>query len=255
MHACIKSSQTKLLGARVLLAVCCDVKYILNQTEEHYTIACIPAYNEAATIGDIIGRCQGIVDVVVVCDDGSTDDTARIAEQLNAVVVSHTRNLGYGAALRSLFQKARELEPMYLVTLDGDGQHDPADIPNLLGLLEGGEFDVVIGTRFHDYEEDKIAGLRRWGIRLITWLVNQQGYSVSDAQSGLRAYNRKAYNGVEITEDGMGASLDLFFQAKRLGLRVGENPIEVSPDPRRRGSLLGHGLRVLYTYLRHLLRG
>ena len=225
---------------------------VLMRTEGLYAVACIPAYNEAASIGDVIDRCRRYVDVVVVCDDGSKDDTTRISESLDADVVRHIHNLGYGAALRSLFSRARRLEPEYLVTLDADGQHEPSDIPKLLSLLEGGEYDVVIGTRFHDHEEDKIDTFRRWGIRVVTWLINRYGYGVSDAQSGFRAYNRRAYTGIEIRENGMGASLDLFFQAKKLGLRIGETPIKVSPERRRRGSLVSHGVKLLYTYLRHL---
>lgn len=218
-------------------------------------VACIPAYNEAAFIGDVVEGCLGVVDVVVVCDDGSTDETARIAESMSAVVVSHQCNRGYGAAMRTLFEKACELDPDYLVTLDGDAQHDPGDIPGLLRLLGEGEYDVVIGTRFHEGEGNKIDGIRRWCIRLVTWLVNRHGLRVSDAQSGLRAYNRKAYRGLEVTADGMGASLDLFFQAKKLGLRIGETPVKATPSRRSRGSLASHGLEVLGTYLMNLLRG
>ena len=206
----------------------------MSETEGIYAVACIPAYNEATSIGGVIERCKEHVDRVIVCDDGSGDDTARIAESHGAEVVRHLRNQGYGAALRSLFRKASRLEPEYLVTLDADEQHDPGEIPGLIGLLEDGEYDVVIGTRFHDHEMHKITPVRRWGIRLVTWLINHHGYSVSDAQSGFRAYNKKAYTGIEITEKGMGASLVLFFQAEKLGLRVGETPITVSPDMRRR---------------------
>ena len=87
---------------------------------------------------------------MVVCDDGSSDLTGEIAERLGAVVVRHEKNLGYGAALQSLFKRASELNADVLVTLDADGQHDPAEIPRLVKPIEDGVAEVVLGSRFMD---------------------------------------------------------------------------------------------------------
>ena len=94
-------------------------------------VAGIPAFNEEKTIASVVLGAQKFAHVVVVCDDGSTDLTGEIAERLGAVVVRHERNAGYGAAVQSLFGRARALKADVFVTLDGDGQHDPAEIPRL----------------------------------------------------------------------------------------------------------------------------
>lgn len=98
----------------------------------------IPAYNEEKTIAKVVVQAKRCADQVVVCDDGSTDMTGEIAEGLGAKVIRHSKNLGYGVAIQSLFGKARELGADVMVTLDGDGQHDPSDIPVLIEpVLEG----------------------------------------------------------------------------------------------------------------------
>jgi len=113
-----------------------------------YIVACIPAYNEGLTIAKVILKARKHVDKVIVCDDGSTDMTAEIAEALGAEVIRHKRNMGYGAAIGSLFRRAREIGADVMVTLDADGQHDPDYIPRLIKPIIKGEADIVIGSRF-----------------------------------------------------------------------------------------------------------
>lgn len=102
-------------------------------------IACIPAYNKERTIGSVVVRAMRFVDRVVVCDDGSGDLTGAIAGGLGAVVVRHERNMGKGAALRTAFRCARDLEPDVVVMLDGDSQHDPGEFSRLVEPVVGGE--------------------------------------------------------------------------------------------------------------------
>ncbi|PIX31785.1 hypothetical protein COZ60_02685, partial [Candidatus Bathyarchaeota archaeon CG_4_8_14_3_um_filter_42_8] len=92
----------------------------------------IPAFNEEKTIARVVLQSQNYADKVVVCDDGSTDLTPVIAQRLGAIVVRHERNLGYGSAIQSLLKYARTLKADILVTLDGDGQHDPGEIPRVI---------------------------------------------------------------------------------------------------------------------------
>ena len=99
-------------------------------------LACIPAFNSEETIGRIVKDCLLYVDEVIVCDDGSTDNTAEFAEKNGAEVVKHEKNYGYGAALITLFDKAREKNPDVMVTLDADGQHIPEFIPQLIARLQ-----------------------------------------------------------------------------------------------------------------------
>ena len=104
-------------------------------TGKPFVVACIPAFNEEASIARVVLMAERFVDRVLVCDDGSTDMTGVIAEALGAEVVFHETNLGYGAALQSLFEEARKRGVDAVVTLDADGQHDPSEIPKLLKRL------------------------------------------------------------------------------------------------------------------------
>ena len=131
----------------------------------------IPAYNEEKTIAKIVLNAQKFADVVVVCDDGSSDLTCTIAERMGAEVIVHKQNLGYGAALQSIFKRAQEFDADVLITLDGDGQHDPSEIPRLIKPIVDGIADVVVGSRFIDGSGTSEMPLyRRAGVHFITKL-------------------------------------------------------------------------------------
>jgi glycosyltransferase involved in cell wall biosynthesis len=191
-------------------------------------VAGIPAYNEEKTIARVVLGAQNHAHIVVVCDDGSSDLTGEIAERLGAVVVRHERNLGYGAALQSLFKRARELKADVLVTLDGDGQHDPAEIPRLVKPIEDGVAEVVFGSRFMDKNGSvEMPAYRQFGVKVITKLSNGSGKNgVSDAQSGFRAYSKLAMEQLgAISENGMSASIEILRAVHKSGLKVCEVPI------------------------------
>jgi glycosyltransferase involved in cell wall biosynthesis len=190
-------------------------------------VAGIPAFNEENSIAKVVLEAQKHTDIVVVCDDGSSDMTGEIAKSLGAEVISHERNLGYGAALQSLFRKARELSADVLVTLDSDGQHDASEIPLLVKPIEEGTTEVVLGSRF--INKNGTADMpfyRKIGIQVITKLANGSSKkSVSDSQSGFRAYSKRAIETLRFSEDGMGASLALLQAVDKGGLQVCEVPI------------------------------
>ena len=106
----------------------------MTAPDDGVVVACVPAYNEEGTIARVVIGAQRHVDRVVVCDDGSTDMTGEIAERLGAEVLRHPRNLRYGASIRTLFGRARELGAECVVTLDADRQHSPEEIPRLVEL-------------------------------------------------------------------------------------------------------------------------
>jgi glycosyltransferase involved in cell wall biosynthesis len=135
-------------------------------------VACIPAYNEEDTIAKIILLTKKYVDKVIVCDDGSTDLTGEIAVGLSALLIKHTQRKGYGAAVRSLFNKAIKLGADLVVTLDGDGQHNPDELPMLIEPILQGNADMVIGSRFIDENANDVPRLRRIGIGAITLLTS-----------------------------------------------------------------------------------
>lgn len=185
----------------------------------------IPAFDEEKTIARVVLQSQSYADKVVVCDDGSTDLTATIAERLGAIVVRHEQNLGYGAAIQSLFREAEKLDADVLVTLDGDGQHDPSEIPKIVKPIIQGEVDIVVGSRLMDKRLGSVMPwYRRVGVRFITKLTNGQSKhdNVKDAQSGFRAYNRKSIEDLVIFEDGMGASSEILINARKQHLRICE---------------------------------
>jgi glycosyltransferase involved in cell wall biosynthesis len=187
----------------------------------------IPAFNEEKTIARVVLEAQKYSDIVVVCDDGSSDLTGDIAERLGAVVVRHEQNSGYGAALQSLFKRARELNADILVTLDGDGQHDPDEIQQLIKPIVTGDAEVTLGSRFMD--ESGTADMpfyRKIGIKFLTKLANGSGKNgVSDAQSGFRAYGEHALKCLSMSENGMSASVELLREVDKNGLKVCEVPI------------------------------
>lgn len=191
-----------------------------------FVLVCIPAYNEEKTIAKIVLKAQKYADKVVVCDDGSTDMTADIAEHLGADVVRHRHNLGYGATIQSLFRRSRELGADVLVTLDGDGQHNPREIPNVVKPIVDGVADVVIGSRFVDERSVSVMPwYRRAGVKLITKLMNNtEKHGVKDAQSGFRAYSRNSLETLTLLENGMGVSAEILINARKHGLRVREVP-------------------------------
>jgi glycosyltransferase involved in cell wall biosynthesis len=217
-------------------------------------IACIPAYNEEKTIAKVILKTKKYVDKVIVCDDGSTDMTAEIAEAIGAKVIKHERNKGYGAALASLFKAAREENASAMITLDADLQHNPDDIPKILYSIIKGEADIVIGSRFLD-GKGKLPKYRSLGIKVITKLTKHVSYKdITDAQSGFRAYSREAIHSIIPSEQGMGASTEILLRAKEHGLRIKEIPIEIKYDverPSTQNPIL-HGLDVVLSTVKHL---
>ena len=188
----------------------------------------IPAYNEAGYIEAIIKKTQQYVDQVVVVDDGSSDETSRYAAGAGADVVLHEHNKGYGEAIRSCLDAANRLLADIVVTMDGDGQHDPQEIQAIISPIVIGQADIVIGSRFLN-NLNEVPAYRKFGIKVITGLFNVfSSMKVSDAQSGFRAYNKKALALLlPLQETGMSISTEIIIKARKLGLRVVEVPITV----------------------------
>ncbi len=197
-----------------------------------FVVAAIPAYDEEMTIAKVILQTQKYADEVIVCDDGSSDMTAEIAKKLGAEVIRHECNMGYGAALQSLFKRAMKLNADVLVTLDADGQHDPREIPTVVKPIIRRTADVVIGSRFVDANgTSEMPAYRQLGAKLIAKLVNGRSKKhVSDAQSGFRAYNRKALKCLSLVEVGMGASVEILFEANTHNLKICEVPASCTYD-------------------------
>ncbi len=230
------------------------VAHLSGMRDGPVVIACIPAHNEEDTIGRVVGEAYKYVDIVVVCDDGSTDSTYKTARSAGAVIVRHQTNLGYGAALRTLFLVARKLDPDVMVTLDGDGQHDPRFIPRLIKPVLAGRADIVVGSRFLGQTE--MPAYRGFGVKVITWPVRLAAYpTLRDAQSGFRAYSWRAIHAIRVTEPGMGASTEILLRAAAHGLRLEEVPVRINyAGIAPRTSPIKHGLSVLLTTVKWVIR-
>jgi glycosyltransferase involved in cell wall biosynthesis len=216
-------------------------------------LACIPAYNEESHIESLIKSVKNHVDSVVVCDDGSTDDTASIAKKAGAIVISHKINKGYGAAIISLFDYARENNAEAMITIDGDGQHNPDQIPLLLNTISKHNVDVVIGSRFLN-NSIEAPGYRQRGIKIITSTANYgTDLKVSDSQSGFRAYSKNAINAIHPTEENMSISTEILFKISNKGLSLAEVPITISYDgDTSEHNPISHGVSVLSNTIKHV---
>ena len=221
-------------------------------------LACIPAYNEENYIADVIKKSLLYVDQVVVCDDGSTDNTAKIAKSAGAVVISQS-NQGYGAAISTLFDYARKNNAKIMVTLDSDGQHNPDQIPLLIDAIITHSVDVSIGSRF--LGDSEASNYRKAGIKIITSTANYgTNLKVSDSQSGFRAYSKKAISAIHPTEQGMSVSTEILLKISNKGLSLAEVPIDITygPDTSEHNSV-SHGVSVLgntikYVSIKHPLK-
>lgn len=190
-------------------------------------VICIPAFNEETTIGDVVSRSKTYGTQIVVCDDGSADDTALEASKNGATVSTHLKNLGKGAALKTLLVEASKFQPDVVVTLDGDGQHDPSDIPLLTRPVIDGQADVVVGCRFNG--KNQIPFYRRLGNNLLNFITNWRARtSIRDTQSGFRAYSSKVIPSIAITENGMGVDSEILIELAKMGFKIQERDITVT---------------------------
>jgi glycosyltransferase involved in cell wall biosynthesis len=157
-------------------------------------VAIVPAYNEEESVGRVIDELRRFdpgLDVVVV-DDGSLDRTAGLAADRGARVLRLPFNLGIGGAMQTGFRFAFEHGYDLAVQVDGDGQHDPGELPKILAPVVAGEADLVVGTRFAGEGEFRSTAIRRIGIRIFAWTVSQiVGQRVTDTTSGFRAIGRR----------------------------------------------------------------
>jgi glycosyltransferase involved in cell wall biosynthesis len=207
-------------------------------------VGAIPCYNEERFIGSVVLKTRGLVDEIIVIDDGSTDETAKVAEQAGARVIRHDYNLGKAAAVTTAFQRAKETGCQVLVLLDGDGQHDPSDIPKLVQPVLDGRSDIVVGSRFLGVDSH-VPGYRVWGQRVLTFLTNLgSSVSVTDSQSGFRAFSRRAVETLSFAEKGLSVESEMQFLAKESDLRVEEVSTHIGYLDSPKRNPVAHGMSV-----------
>ena len=213
-------------------------------------IVAIPAYNEDRFIGSLVLKLRTRDRHVVVVDDGSTDATAAVAEAAGATVIRHPHNRGKMAAVKTIFEQARQMNADALVLLDGDSQHDPAEVDALVEPILKGDADMVVGSRF--------AGVRsvipRWrvaGQHALTMATNiGSGLHLTDTESGYRAFSRRALEEMRFRGRGFALEASTQFQAKARGWRVVEVPIRVHYDIPLKRNPVWHGIGQIDAILR-----
>jgi glycosyltransferase involved in cell wall biosynthesis len=208
----------------------------------------IAAYNEAAVIEGVVASVLGDGWPVVVVDDGSRDETAARARAGGAVVLRHAINLGQGAALQTGIDYALRRGADFIVTFDADGQHDPADLPALVGALA--EHDIALGSRFLGSVEG--ASQRRMALLRAAVMMSNRlaGLKLTDAHCGMRAFRANAAPRLRITQDRMAHASELLKKVQTSGLRYTEVPIKIryTEHSMRKGQSGFQSIRILFDY-------
>ena len=207
----------------------------------------VPAFNEAVRLPAVLQelRTLELTYRVVVIDDGSRDGTAGVAEELGATVLRLPFNQGYGAALQTGYKYANENKAALIVQMDADGQHDPRDIPSLIGPIKAGEADLVVGSRFLEKTSYRMGKTRTFGRLLFQRIARMAGLEVTDPTSGFQAMNRRVlelYSGDFFPSDY--PDVDVLLAAFRRGLRIRERTVHMRAETRK--STLHGGLKSSY---------
>jgi glycosyltransferase involved in cell wall biosynthesis len=192
-----------------------------QQPSHPRTLIVIPCFNEETTIGSVILKSKKYAKNVLVVDDGSKDDTSDIARKAGAHVITHPRNMGKSAAVKTGFQYALQNNYDYVVTIDGDGQHNPDEIPNILGNVMNNGHDISIGYRVGDQTE--MPKWRKIGKRVLDYGTGLgSGGFITDSQCGFRAFNKRAVEAItpKLSGNNFTIESEQLVRAHQLGLGV-----------------------------------
>lgn len=221
-------------------------------------VAIIPALNCEKTIGKVVRGLEGLVDEIIVIDDGSADNTKNNGHTNGAIVISHPKNKGLGGAIRTGFKEALKRDADFIVTLDGDGQHDPSDVKRVMNLLINNHCDVVIGSRLLDKDRWKdFPRHRLWGNLILTFLTNFAcgKKATTDSQSGYRALKRKVVEKMDLWSTRMAISSEMIFEISKNGFKIKEVPIKATyEDEVSNQRLIMDPLRIITMLLKKSLK-
>lgn len=194
----------------------------------------IPAFNEEKSIADVVQRTAKYVDRVVVVDDSSRDNTAKLSLRYGATVLRHASNMGVGAAMITGIEYAQKLRPDIVVTLDADGQHRPEEIPRLIRLVVAGKADCVVGSRFLQGSLANTPFIKRAGNKFFTFITSHMaGVKLTDTQTGFRALNKKAILALDLKSK-FTYTHEMIIILGNNGCRIAEVPIHA--EPRKQGN-------------------
>ncbi|RQW81452.1 MAG: glycosyltransferase family 2 protein [Methanothrix sp.] len=214
--------------------------------------AILPAFNEEISIGSIVLRTKQYVDRIIVIDDGSSDHTAEVAGMAGAEVIRHPKNMGKGAALKTGFESLNQ--EGIIVTMDTDGQHDPADIPRLVEPIINGEADMVNGSRYLNGNRKDTPMYRRVGQVMLDKATNiNSGLNITDSQSGFRAFADYTKDIFRFGQNGLAIESEMLADAANSDLRIKEVEIGVRYDVDcSTEHPVKHGIQVLLKVLQDL---
>jgi polyprenyl-phospho-N-acetylgalactosaminyl synthase len=190
----------------------------------------VPLYNEATVIADVVRKARQAFPKVVCIDDGSTDESAELAEGAGARVVRHPVNLGQGAALQTGFEYVLgDPEMRYVVTFDADGQHQLEDVVVMVDRIRQGDVDLVFGSRFLD-ERTQPSALKRLVLRMAVIYTNlTTKTTLTDAHNGLRVLSREVVERIDITQNRMAHASELVGQIG--AMRIDGRPVTYAEEP------------------------
>ena len=195
-------------------------------------IALIPAYNEAARVGEVVAVARHHVDEVVVVDDGSTDETVAAAEKTGAKVLRHSQNRGKGAAIATALDYFGRSDAELAVLLDADGQHDPSEIDKFVDAAEKERADVVVGTRMGDVR--RMPWVRLWTNRFTSRVTSKlAGQRIPDSQCGFRLLRRAVLKDLKLSTARFETETEMLIQAGRAGHKIVSVPIRTIYEPGR----------------------
>jgi glycosyltransferase involved in cell wall biosynthesis len=214
----------------------------------------LPAYNEEVSIGSIVLLTRFYADSVIVIDDGSVDRTAEIARKAGAEVIVHEANAGKGGALKTGFEAAADMGADIIVTMDSDGQHNPADIPKLVAPIIEGDADIVNGSRYLNGLGKNTPAYRRVGQTVLDKFTNMSsGIKITDSQSGFRAFAASTIENFRFNAQGMAIESEMLADAGKAGLRITEVEIGVRYDVDcSTVNPIKHGIEVFVMVLRDI---
>ena len=215
------------------------------------TLVVLPAYNESTVLAETLEKLRACTDsCILVVDDGSVDDTSKVAGKAGVRVVKHVINLGLGAALETGFEVARREGFDRLITFDADGQHNPVDVCRIVDALDG--FDVVIGVR--ELHTERMPFVKKVGNYVLNILTAALfGVYSRDSQSGLRAFNRRAIESISVKANRYEVSSEILYEAVRNGLTIKEVLVDViyTDHSMGRGTGVVDGFKILWRMILH----
>src|ERR1700743_3765690 len=221
-----------------------------NQTHCGGVWIVIPAFNEAAVIGEVVAEVRAVFDNVVCVDDGSADDTGEIARRAGAHLVSHPVNLGQGAAIQTGVEYARRQPGARIfATFDADGQHRVKDVVSMVNRPRAEDVDIVIGTRFARRDGNQPPFVKRFVLKTAAKLSPRgRRLGLTDTNNGLRVFNKTGAEGLNITMSGMSHANEFILLVAENRWRVVEQPVEVlyTDYSKSKGQPLLNGVNIIF---------